>query len=154
MTAKKMRGAAAAVLGAVALLVGGCGGGGGGNDATNLRGSWTGSLTVTFEGGGGLSGGITLELAQTDDFFNGGAQWTAIGVTQSVSGPIDGDEIELRLNFRCEKGTENAVLPGVVDGETITISGGTGKACAANGPAVAVAGATGSFTRTRDNQPL
>lgn len=152
MAMRLIRGAAAAML-AAALLGGGCTTGGGSTE-TNVNGRWTGTLALGFAGGGGLNGGILLELTQEGDFASGIATWAAIGETQSATMPIDGDNVTLHLHFRCAEGTEIASIEGSVSGDTMSFSSASGSACALNGLPFAVGGADGTLTHTSDNIPM
>jgi hypothetical protein len=151
---------AAAALLAAAALVGGCGGGGGTEPAW-LAGTWAGSLGLSYDNGGGASGSLQVDLTQTEDFVSGTALWAPVGSTQSITGPVDGNEVTLLLHFRCVSGlrqeakAETTTLTATFDGgETLTITGGSGMACPDGGAATAVAGASGALARAGNSQPL
>jgi hypothetical protein len=153
MATRLVRGAAAVVLVATAALLNGCGGGGGSTPA-KLSGDWTGSLSLGYSGGGGASGSLKMTLDEQESFVSGIATWAPYGTTQSIEGPIDGDAVSLNLMFRCNDNREAATLTGTFDGTRLTITGGSGTACAEGAAASAVTSASGSLTRTTDNAPL
>lgn len=146
------RGAALALLLATASLVGGCGGGGG-TEADWVPGNWSGSLTLSYQGGGTDFGAFSAALDQEESFVSGIAEWAPASDTLSIAGPIDGSDLTLRLNFRCiDIETDalrpfDAVLEATVDGDSMRISGGSGYACPGGGAAIEVTGATGTLTR-------
>ncbi len=151
MAMSLMRGAAAVLT--VALVSVGCGGGGGTTPA-GVAGRWAGDLTVTYVGGGGLSGGIGMDLTEQNDFASGIATWGGYGQTMSVAGPVDGADFTLYLHFRCAKANEAAALEARIDGNTMRIAGASGSGCSPGGEARLVDGASGTLTRTSDNIPL
>lgn len=153
-----IRSAAAAVLFATAAIAGGCGDGGG-SDAVLLAGDWSGTLGLSYQNGGGASGGLVLDLDQLEDFVSGVAVWDPAGSTQSIAGPVEGTAFTLLLHFQCAdaKGKvqeEATTLTGIFDGSAMTITGASGAACPDGGLANAVSGASGSLARTADSTPL
>ena len=143
------RAAAVAAISAMALL-GGCSDN---SDPQDVTGTWEGPLSLRLTGGTTLDGNLTLVLTQEADFASGALEWTPIGETQSVAGPIDGENVQLRLLFRCSKSVEATVLEGTVDGDTIDIDDASGSACTTGDDPIKVDGATGTFTRTTDGLP-
>lgn len=152
MGTRVFRGATVAALLAAAALVGGCGGGS--SSSALLAGDWSGSLSIGYQGGGGASGALELDLDQSGDFVSGAAIWQPVGSTQSVTGPIEGDTFTLLLHFRCDAKPETTELTGSVNGAAMTITGASGSACTGGGGANAVSGASGSLTRSSNNLPL
>lgn len=152
------RGAAIAALCVAAALVSGCGGGGAGPEL--IAGRWFGALTLSFTLDGSVAGALALELDQEEAFASGIAQWSPVEDALSVAVPIDGDEVVLRLNFRCtdpDTGTirnQTAAITGTLDGSTMTFTGASGLACLGLGVPLEISGGSGAVTRTTDNRPL
>jgi hypothetical protein len=152
------RGAVVTVLLAAAVCLAGCGGDG--TNPAEFSGAWDGSLSLAYAGGGGGSGALELNLGQDEDFIAGWATWAAIRERQSVTGPIDGDNVALWLHFRCQDPefkiprTVIAVIAGELKGNTLTFSGASGLACTLGGAPVEVTGGAGQVVRRTDGQPL
>lgn len=153
MAGRLYRGAAAVVLIAAAALVGGCGGGDSAAPAV-IAGTWSGSLSISYDGGSTDSGTLKATLDQESDYVSGTATWTPVGTTQSLTGSVDGSAVALRLHFRCSGEPEAAELTGSFSGETLTITGGSGVGCRNEGGGLTVTGASGTLERTSDNAPL
>lgn len=153
-----LRGAAGALLLAAAISLSGCGDGDA--DSALVSGAWYGSLSLAYAGGGGGSGALELNLGQDEDFISGWATWSPIRERQSVTGPIDGDDVEIWLHFRCQDPlleiptTVIAVIRGEIKGNTLTFSKASGLACLGGGVPVEVTGGSGQAVRTTDGQPL
>jgi hypothetical protein len=146
-----MRRAAAVGALCAAALLGGCNDNSGPQD---LTGTWEGTLNLTLADGNALAGGLTLVLDQRSSFASGGAEWAPVGETQSISGPVDGISVTLRLVFRCDESFETTVLEGTVDGDTVRIEDASGRACTLGGLPMDVADGSATLTRSSDGQPL
>jgi len=153
MATRRVQRAAAAVLVLAAALAGGCS-----NDEepvpAQLAGTWSGSLNVSYAGGGGAGGGLTMTLGQDDGFVSGIAAWSPVTGGMSVAGPVDANVLTLYLHFSCEGKPEETAVTGTFDGARIAFSGASGWACPDGGGARAVVGASGSVGRTTDSVPL
>lgn len=163
MATRFFRAASVAAFLAAAALVSGCGSDSS-TDPQLLAGNWLGSLSISYRAGSGPSSGtVALSLVQEGDFVAGAAVWEPIGSTQSLSGPIDGANVRLRLSFSCappppsppnNSRTEVTVITGTLSGNTLTFTGASGYACPDVNQTLEVSWATGSVTRSPDGAPL
>lgn len=150
------RGAAIAMCLAAASLAG-CGGG---NGDARLSGSWHGRLSLTYAGGGGSAGNLELSLDREEDYLAGWALWDPVAARQSVTGPIRGRIIDLRLHFRCLDPqfeiptTVVTVINGRLSGNTLTFRDASGLACLHGEVPTEVTGGSGQVVLISNGQPL
>jgi len=147
-----IRGTAAVILLAATVLAAACGGGD--DTPADVNGTWSGTLTLSYAGGGSNSGPFELQLDQDEDFVAGSAVWGPSGETVSVAGPIDGSSFSFRLAFTCPSENGTLVLRGEITDDLMEVTRATGFLCLGGGSDLTVAEGTGTLRRTRDNLPL
>ena len=137
---------------AVGAFAAGCGGSS--STPAVVAGLWSGSLSLTSDGGEMVVGPLTARLDQDGSFAAGVAEWLPLGEPQSLTVTVQGSDVTFRLSFICESFNGGVTLTGTVADDTIRVDGATGIACFGRTADVRIRAGFATLVRVPTAEPL